>query len=270
MIKQATRERWATEVRDAGHEINDFAEAKVNCTRCGGSGTYSFNLMHGTVCFGCGGRKYSWQPVEQVAKRLRNRAAAAARRETKRANAKAQGLIDGRARLDADPELKAAMAGSKNTFIHSIACRLMLNGTISEKQAASVIKARAGERKYEAAKAESAERATGIPVNLLGKRSRIEGRVTGAKWKTTEWGDSLRVTLTIETPEGGEYRLNGTLPSKVMDALRQETPSLDEGDAIKGRRIAFDAKIERSDQDATFGFWNRPTKAALIALNGGQ
>lgn len=25
------------------------------CSRCGGSGSYSFNLMHGTRCYGCGG-----------------------------------------------------------------------------------------------------------------------------------------------------------------------------------------------------------------------
>lgn len=29
-------------------------ETKV-CSRCGGSGNYSFNLMHGTMCYGCNG-----------------------------------------------------------------------------------------------------------------------------------------------------------------------------------------------------------------------
>lgn len=28
----------------------------VTCGRCGGCGQYSFNLMHGTVCFGCNGQ----------------------------------------------------------------------------------------------------------------------------------------------------------------------------------------------------------------------
>lgn len=28
---------------------------KTTCSRCGGSGHYSFNLIHGTVCFRCGG-----------------------------------------------------------------------------------------------------------------------------------------------------------------------------------------------------------------------
>lgn len=27
------------------------------CGRCGGSGHYSYNMMHGTTCFGCSGRK---------------------------------------------------------------------------------------------------------------------------------------------------------------------------------------------------------------------
>lgn len=26
-----------------------------SCARCGGSGRYSFNLMHGDTCYGCGG-----------------------------------------------------------------------------------------------------------------------------------------------------------------------------------------------------------------------
>ena len=26
------------------------------CSRCGGSGHYSFNLMHGTMCYGCNGK----------------------------------------------------------------------------------------------------------------------------------------------------------------------------------------------------------------------
>jgi hypothetical protein len=30
-------------------------ESRV-CTRCHGSGSYSFNLRHGSICYGCGGR----------------------------------------------------------------------------------------------------------------------------------------------------------------------------------------------------------------------
>ena len=26
------------------------------CSRCGGNGNYSYNMMHGTMCYGCGGK----------------------------------------------------------------------------------------------------------------------------------------------------------------------------------------------------------------------
>jgi DnaJ-class molecular chaperone len=32
----------------------------VTCSRCGGSGHYSFNLMYGTVCFKCHGRGWCY------------------------------------------------------------------------------------------------------------------------------------------------------------------------------------------------------------------
>ena len=37
----------------------------VPCSRCGGSGHYSFNLMHGSTCYGCGGR--GWQHTKRGA-----------------------------------------------------------------------------------------------------------------------------------------------------------------------------------------------------------
>jgi len=37
-------------------EIKDAT--KIICTRCNGSGHYSFNLVRGTVCFGCEGAGY--------------------------------------------------------------------------------------------------------------------------------------------------------------------------------------------------------------------
>jgi DnaJ-class molecular chaperone len=56
------------------------------CERCGGSGNYSFNLTHGTVCFGCNGRGTVTVDVAAEAKR---KAAAAKRNsiaEAKRAS----------------------------------------------------------------------------------------------------------------------------------------------------------------------------------------
>jgi len=41
---------------------------KVTCGRCGGSGHYSFNMMHGTVCYGCGGSGVKLTKRGQAAK----------------------------------------------------------------------------------------------------------------------------------------------------------------------------------------------------------
>lgn len=41
---------------------------KITCTRCGGSGSYSFNLARGTVCFGCEGVGFKMVDAEKHSK----------------------------------------------------------------------------------------------------------------------------------------------------------------------------------------------------------
>ena len=40
------------------------------CTRCGGCGEYSFNLMHGTRCFRCGGKGWTFTTRGAEARRM--------------------------------------------------------------------------------------------------------------------------------------------------------------------------------------------------------
>lgn len=141
----------------------------------------------------------------------------------------------------------------------------MQYGSISEAQSVAVINARIGEEAYAAKVVESAERSTPIPESITEGRTRVEGIVTSAKWKETQWGDSLRITMTIVTEEGGEYRLNGSMPQAITDALLAEDPAADEGASVIGKTIAFDARVSASDRDTDFGFFNRPTKAAIVA-----
>jgi Ni,Fe-hydrogenase I small subunit len=59
-----------------------MATIKITCTRCGGSGSYSFNLARGTVCFGCEGAGFVMVNAQkhakaQVAKAARKAEAAA-------------------------------------------------------------------------------------------------------------------------------------------------------------------------------------------------
>lgn len=41
---------------------------KITCTRCGGSGSFSFNLSRGTVCFGCEGSGFKLVDAAKHAK----------------------------------------------------------------------------------------------------------------------------------------------------------------------------------------------------------
>lgn len=54
------------------------------CKRCGGSGHYSFNLMDGTVCYGCNGNRVTGETTEADAiRKAENRAKARDRRAAK-------------------------------------------------------------------------------------------------------------------------------------------------------------------------------------------
>ena len=39
---------------------------KVTCTRCGGTGKYSFNLLDGDMCYGCEGKGYTLKTEAQI------------------------------------------------------------------------------------------------------------------------------------------------------------------------------------------------------------
>ena len=44
-------------------------KTKQTCTRCGGSGNYSFNMMDGTRCYGCSGSGFQMIDLAAVAKK---------------------------------------------------------------------------------------------------------------------------------------------------------------------------------------------------------
>ena len=49
--------------------ISEKELTKVPCRRCGGSGEYSYNLIHGTMCYGCMGKGYQMVDLEAERKR---------------------------------------------------------------------------------------------------------------------------------------------------------------------------------------------------------
>lgn len=45
----------------------ELAQVSEKCPRCGGSGNYSYNALHGTVCYGCQGK--GWVPKKAKSKK---------------------------------------------------------------------------------------------------------------------------------------------------------------------------------------------------------
>lgn len=58
--------------------------AKVRCARCCGSGRYSFNLISGDKCFGCGGKGYVWADPAKLARNQKARECRAAKSKVNR------------------------------------------------------------------------------------------------------------------------------------------------------------------------------------------
>lgn len=59
-------------------------KTKMTCTRCGGSGSYSFNLRDGTICYGCRGAGYVMKNVADLEKKAKSAAAREAASNAKR------------------------------------------------------------------------------------------------------------------------------------------------------------------------------------------
>ena len=104
------------------------------------------------------------------------------------------------------------------------------------------------ERKAKAA-AEAARKAAAEPVPVTDKRIRIEGVIATIREVGTDFG----VTTKVRVVTDAGWACWGTLP-----AVADDYPE-------RGDRIAFDARIERSDDDETFGFFSRPTKGEVLA-----
>lgn len=99
--------------------------------------------------------------------------------------------------------------------------------------------------------AERARRATAAPVPVTSERIRIEGIVVKVDVKEG-WGynSPKRTVITVLDDRG--FKVWGTAPSSIKGKVEVET------------RVAFDAAVEPSDRDETFGFFSRPTKAKVI------
>jgi hypothetical protein len=136
---------------------------------------------------------------------------------------------------------------NEESIITDIVGKLVKYGSVSEKQVAFVQKlvgliAARAERTVQRA----AETAAAAPLPAFTGRVRIEGTVLSTK--TVEGAYGTQFKMLVQHADG--WKVWGTIPSSI--------------EVARGDRVAFEAKVEASQDDAKFGFFSRPTKAQVI------
>lgn len=240
--------------RSAGSWRRDgdrHAIVRVDCCRCGGTGIYS--RYHGT-CFRCGGRgstgtkRIRLYSQDEFAKLEAQRARKAQQAQAK-AQAEAQAKRDAmQATLNADQELADAFAvadahsrARSASIVTDIRAKLLHYGSISDAQRALVLK-------IAAQLTANAQREADAPAVQAGAQT-IVGIVISVKEHENSFG--TRLVMTVQDDAG--RRFWGTVPRALVQDVKPET------------RVSFAANVKPSDDSPAFGFFQRPTKAQIVA-----
>ena len=244
------------------HGFNGNFARNGTCDHCGAWFDWGAFLKHipsgELIAVGhiCAETRFSLQSRDifelQRAKRLRERAktaaAAAKYLRTHPDIADAFHLFrpdDKRADRTYNPTEKAL-----NTLVH-IEESLKHFGTLTEKQAAYVVKLRALIlEKHPKDKMEKAARDALLESVPDGdERITIRGKVVSTKIDYTQYGEQWK--MLVQDIRG--FRVYGSIPSSIYDAQRNDY-------------VTFIARVKRSKSDRLFGFYSRPTSASFVAM----
>jgi hypothetical protein len=144
----------------------------------------------------------------------------------------------------------SALAASNNSFIMDVLRKGRQYGNLSDRQLAAIVKAY--DRDMERA-AEQANAVEVVKVPVPEGKVTITGKVVSLKWKSSQYGDTLKMTVVVTTPEG-EYAVWGTCPTSL--------------DCERGDIVTFSATVEAATDKVGFGFFKRPTKSSIVSTAG--
>lgn len=144
--------------------------------------------------------------------------------------------------------------------------KLVQWGTISEKQKDFAVKllAQIEDQPRQQAEREAKDAARqAIPAFI--KRATVEGIITSAKVVEGDYGTAIKIV--VEHADG--WKVWGTACTDLTEAVSEFSdkswlPLPERAELLKGKRVRFDCKIVVSERDSKFGFFKRPTKAALL------
>lgn len=153
---------------------------------------------------------------------------------------------------DAGKEFRAdSILPKQEGTIIDIARKVVQYGTISDPQAAFVARLLQQIKDRPALEAKrAAETAAAAPVPATETRMDVTATVLSTRSEEGPYGATVKMLVQHESG----YKLWGTVPSNLLG----------QGSVVKGAVVAFSAKVQRSDKDEKFGFFNRPTKARIV------
>jgi hypothetical protein len=108
-------------------------------------------------------------------------------------------------------------------------------------------------------------------VKVAEGRRVLEGEIVRVSTKTSYFGHREQITWQIMVKLADGCRVMGTLPGDIKPISYTGGDAGDEGSwawhmaQLVGKTVRFTATVSPSEQDQTFGFYSRPTKAALTA-----
>lgn len=176
---------------------------------------------------------------------------AAARRE--------QAAADREAFLAANPSLVEDLK-LDHYILEDLTRKLARHGSLSEAQVKLAAKVAGEVREREARKAaRDAEAKAPCPTGT----TVVVGEIVSVKWHDNDFGGALKMTVRVEVPGVGAYRVWGTLPSN-LETEHVKIQNNGERVGLKGARVEFTANLTPSKDDTSFGFFKRPRKDRVV------
>lgn len=232
---------------------------KTVCKRCGGAGGSDAWKHTGYTCYDCGGsgghgrrpvKVYSLEKLDKLDTAKMKRDATLAEK-ARIAEEKRQAEADAKRAewLKGEPEfakaLKAYKAASFSIeFLSDMVAKFDRTSDLTRKQIDAFVKTVNSRIEDERKDAEAEDVVEG--------KIDITGEILSVKQHVDDYYYPPKVTRKMIVRDDRGFKVWGSVPSSIYSADR-------------GDRVSFSARVTRSDDDAKFGFFKRPTKAKIIA-----
>lgn len=168
---------------------------------------------------------------------------------------------------------------SVNGFVMDVLAKLRRWGSISDKQLTAIVGAVVRDTQRDADQAVTAVTPSAVAPNADGVT--VEGRIVSLKWKDSDYGGAMKMTVVVTTPDG-DYRVWGTQPralegewgcmgcGSTAPVCRDGCDSHNHaagyvGAAAVGDTVRFTANFSQAHDDTSMAFFKRPRKATIVA-----